>query len=73
MIRSLNSANRSLLVHDINVPCIALDYGELSMYTAHLPNHDLFFEAFCRVVNTGIEGGQLLRPRPGMIEPESDG
>jgi hypothetical protein len=61
------------LVHDINAPCIALDYGELSMYTTHLPNEDLFFEAYYRVINTGIDGGQLPRLRLGMIEPESDG
>ncbi|WP_266167837.1 hypothetical protein [Dyella subtropica] len=60
------------LVHDINVPSIALDYGELNMYTAHLPNEDLFFEAYYRVINTGIEVGQLPRLRFGMIEPEAD-
>jgi hypothetical protein len=60
------------LVHDIHVPCIALDYGELSMYTAHLPSEDLFFEAYYRVINTGIDGGQLPRLRLGMIEPGTD-
>lgn len=60
------------LVHDLNVPCIALDYAELSMYTAHLPSEDLFFEAYYRVINTGIDGGQLPRLRLGMIEPEAD-
>jgi len=55
------------LVHDINVPCIVLDYGELSMYTAHLPNEESFFEAYYRVINTGIDGGQLPRLRFGMI------
>lgn len=57
-------------IRDISVPCIALDYGELSMYTAHLSSEDSFFGAYFRVLNTAIEGGQLPRLRLGMTDPE---
>lgn len=42
------------------------------MYTAHLPSENMFFEAYHRVINTGIDGGQLPRLRLRMIESEAD-
>lgn len=51
------------LAAEIQVPCIALDYGELNMYTAHLHNEEAFFNAYYRVFNVAQDRGEFPRLR----------
>lgn len=48
---------------DTGVPCIALSYGELHQYTAHLKGNDAFFGAFLRVFMHGRQTGMFPRLR----------
>jgi hypothetical protein len=52
------------------VPCIALDYSELNIYTSNLVDEFSFFEAYDRVSNYGIQNGVFPRLRilPGYEE-----
>jgi hypothetical protein len=47
------------------VPCIALDYAELLMYTSHLAGEEGFFEAYNRVFEVALERGEFPRLRMG--------
>ena len=51
------------LVQSTNVPCIALDYSELNIYTANLRDENSFFEAYERVSTYGIQNGVFPRLR----------
>lgn len=52
--------------HHTRVPCIALDYSELNMYTAHLASEEVFFEAYNRVFTVGVERKEFPRLRFGV-------
>jgi len=54
------------LVERTKVPCIALDYMELHMFTTHLENADAFFRACDHVFADGAETGVFRR---AMIKP----
>ena len=45
------------------IPCVALDYGELSQWTAYLHGEDALFEAFDRVFEHGMRTGAFPRLR----------
>lgn len=51
------------LARDTGVPCVALDYPELSRYTANLLGEGAFFEALYRVFDFGMEHGAFPRLR----------
>ena len=50
-------------VQSTSIPCIALDYSELNMYTANLRDENSFFEAYDRVFTYGIQNGVFPRLR----------
>ena len=54
------------LVERTKVPCIALDYMELHMFTTHLESADAFFRACDHVFEDGAETGLFRR---AMIKP----
>jgi len=58
------------LVQSSNIPCIALDYPELNIYTSNLADEFSFFEAYDRVSDYGIQNGTFPRLRilPGQEE-----
>ena len=51
------------LSKETGVPCLALDYRELQMYTTKLRGEEAFFGAFDRVFSYGSENGELPRLR----------
>lgn len=51
------------LVQSTNVPCIALDYSELNIYTSNLKDEKSFFEAYDRVSTYGVQNGIFPRLR----------
>ena len=51
------------LSEETQVPCIALDYGELHMYMAKLSSEEAFFQAFDRVFSHGVKTGKFPRLR----------
>ncbi len=51
------------LAQSSNIPCIALDYSELNLYTSNLADEYSFFEAFDRVSDYGIQNGTFPRLR----------
>jgi hypothetical protein len=71
----LNFANYSppvlQLAKETGVPCVALDYSELSMYTANLSDEDSFTAAIDKVFSPGQAGGKPLRLRIGPSEAEA--
>lgn len=54
------------------VACVALDYPELHMYTAHLSDEDSFLGALDRVYAVGSELGTFPRLRFGLTESQGD-
>ena len=54
------------LAEQTQVPCIALDYTELHMYTANLSDEDLFFEAYDVVFTNDNITGAFPRLRFGL-------
>lgn len=54
------------LATETRVPCIALDYTELQMYTSNLTDEDSFFGAYDRVFIHGTESGVFPRLRFGV-------
>lgn len=54
------------MAEQTHVPCIALDYTDLHMYTAYLRSEDLFFEAYDVVFANGIKTGAFPRLRFGL-------
>jgi hypothetical protein len=57
------------LAEKTKVSCLALDYSELNMYTAHLDGEEAFFDAYNRVFRVGLERGEFPRLRiwPGGL------
>lgn len=51
------------LFNKTQVPCIALDYSELHMYTSRLADEKSFFEAYNRVFKVALEHGEFPRLR----------
>ena len=51
------------LAQSTSVPCIALDYSDLNMYTSNLADEFSFFEAYDRVFKHGIQNGVFPRLR----------
>jgi hypothetical protein len=51
------------LSREIGVPCVALDYAELSMYTAHLADEESFVAALDKVQSVALQTGMLPRLR----------
>lgn len=49
-----------------DVPCVALDYSELVMYTTHLSGEEDFFSAYQRVHYVGRERSEFPRLRFGL-------
>lgn len=49
------------LAEETKVPCIALDYAELDMYTSWLDGEDQFFAAFNRVFEVALQRGEFPR------------
>jgi len=49
------------LVKSTSIPCIALDYSELNIYTSKLADEFSFFEAYDRISNYGIQYGIFPR------------
>lgn len=58
------------LSKETGIPCIALDYSELQVYTG-VSSRGKFFEAFDLVYNHGQETGQLPRLRIWMVDGET--
>ncbi len=58
------------LSKETGIPCIALDYSELQVYTG-MSSRGKFFEAFDLVYNHGQETGQLPRLRIWMVDEET--
>jgi len=53
-----------------DVPCIPLSFGELNQYTSYIDNELVFFEAFMKVFEHGLETGVFPRLRvlpPGSV------
>lgn len=51
------------LVKLLKVPCIALDYSELNIYTSNLADENSFIEAYDKVSDYGIQSGEFPRLR----------
>ena len=58
------------LAKETGVPCVALDYAELNMYTANLSSEELFIAAIDKVFSVGEARGELPRLRIGPTEAE---
>lgn len=54
------------------IPCVALDYPELHMYTAHLLDEYSFLGALDRVYAVGSDLGTFPRLRFGLTESQPD-
>jgi len=51
------------LLKEAQIPCIALDYGELQMYVTHLSDEESFVQAYNRVFSLGVKTEKFPRLR----------
>lgn len=63
--RAAYSSTLLQLGREARLPCLALDYGELNMYTSNLRNEREFVAALDRAVGEGESTGIIPRSRIG--------